>query len=258
MSITQDSPRAMILAAGKGTRLRPLTDSIPKALVPVNGTPLVKKQIDKLGHYGFNDIVVNVHHFADMLCDYIAQHTPEGMRIRISSEKDRLLNTGGALRRAAVYLLSDGYRGNVLVHNVDIISNVDLRKLYESSVDADATLLVSKRNSPRRLLFNKGTLRLMGWTNLNTGEVRSPYENFSPDACESFSFAGIHVISPRLLEEMQVWPEAFSIIDFYLDMCVRFNIRAEVSPTLRLLDVGKADTLAEADNFEQELQAGEG
>ena len=212
-----DNPKAMILAAGKGTRLRPLTDSMPKALVQVNGGPLIRKQIEKLKSFGFEDITVNAHHFADMLYEYIRCNTPDGVKIKVSFEKEKLLNTGGALRKATEYLLSDGYYNNVLVHNVDILSNVNLKEFYVNSLPCDAKLLVSDRNSSRRLLFEPATLRLVGWTNLKTGEVLTPFKDLDVRSCKSYSFSGIHVISPQLLKEMCSWPEEFSIIDFYLD-----------------------------------------
>ena len=140
-----------------------------------------------------------------------------------------------------------------MVHNVDILSNVNLKEFYVNSLPYDAKLLVSDRNSSRRLLFEPATLRLVGWTNLKTGEVLTPFKDLDVRSCKSYSFSGIHVISPQLLKEMCSWPEEFSIIDFYLDKCVDFNIRAEVSTSLKLLDVGKIETLAEADKFEREL-----
>ncbi len=247
------SPRAMILAAGKGTRLRPLTDRLPKALVPVNGVPLVIKQINKLRANGFTDITVNVHHFADMLCGYLADNAPAGVNIRISSEREKLLNTGGALRKAAEMLLSGDYGNPVLVHNVDILSNADLSELYRHSFAHDATLLVSERNSSRRLLFDSTTMRLVGWKNLTTGEIRTPFSSIDEAECLSLAFSGIHIISPALLRKMQKWPDEFSVIDFYLEECRDSDIRAEFVPSLRLLDVGKLDTLAEAAAFETDL-----
>lgn len=255
--ILTNTPRAMILAAGKGTRLRPLTDTMPKALVPVNGVPLVTLQINKLKAAGFTDITINVHHFADMLCRYIDTHTPEGVKIHISSERERLLNTGGALRKARNFLLGGDYAAPVLIHNVDILGNADLKVLYAHAFLHDATLLVSKRNSVRRLLFDKRNMRLAGWKNLTTGELRTPYDKLDETLCEDFAFSGIHVISPRLLKKMDVYPEEFSIIDFYLQECLSADITAEYVPDLRLLDVGKTDTLEVAAAFEIELETAE-
>ncbi len=243
----------MILAAGKGTRLKPLTDRIPKALVEVGGMPLIMRQLLDLKKYGFNDITVNVHHFADMLCSYIDENKPEGVDVHISSERERLLNTGGALKKAAGILLADNYPLPVLVHNVDILSNIDLDAFFKSSMNHDAALLVSKRNSNRQLYFHPETMRLQGWQNLTTGEMRSPYLDFTPGKCVNYAFSGIHSLSPQAIRVMEMWPEEFSIIDFYLEECVRLDIRGVVSDNLKLLDVGKLDTLHEADEFAKNL-----
>lgn len=245
--------KAMILAAGKGTRLRPLTDTMPKALVEVGGKTLILRQMLDLKAAGFTDITVNVHHFANMLCDYIAANTPEGLEIHISSERDRLLNTGGALKKAAPALLAGGYQMPVLIHNVDILSNTDMSQFYAEAATHDAALLVSKRNSNRQLYFDPQTMRLKGWQNLTTGETRSPYPDFNPDECENYAFSGIHAVSPRALQAMDSWPEEFSIIDFYLDECMRLDIFGIVSHDLKLLDVGKLNTLHEADEFARTL-----
>ena len=243
----------MILAAGKGTRLKPLTDRIPKALVEVGGMPLIMRQLLDLKKYGFNDITVNVHHFADMLCSYIDSNKPEGLDVHISSEREKLLNTGGALKKAAGILLADNYPLPVLVHNVDILSNIDLDAFFKRSTSHDAALLVSKRNSNRQLYFHPETMRLQGWQNLTTGEMRSPYLDFTPGKCVNYAFSGIHSLSPRAVKAMDDWPDEFSIIDFYLKECVRLDIRGVVSDNLKLLDVGKLDTLREADEFAKEL-----
>ncbi len=245
--------RAMILAAGKGTRLRPLTDSIPKALVEVGGMTLIMRQMLDLKKFGFNDITINVHHFADMLCDYVSKNKPEGVEVHISSERDRLLNTGGALKKAAATLLSNNYELPVLIHNVDILSNVDLKTFFGEAEKHDATLLVSKRNSNRQLYFEPVTMRLRGWRNLTTGETKSPYSDFNPDECENYAFSGIHAVGKKALEAMSEWEDEFSIIDFYLQECELLDLCGVVAHDLKLLDVGKLDTLHEADEFANTL-----
>ena len=245
--------RAMVLAAGKGTRLKPLTDRMPKALVEVGGMPLIMRQLLDLKKFGFTDITVNVHHFAEMLCDYLAQNKPDGLQLHISSERDRLLNTGGAIKKAKDVLLADDYRFPVLIHNVDIVSNVDLNDFFGKSVNYDAALLVSRRNSTRQLYFEPETMRLKGWQNLVTGETRSPYPDFCPGNCVNYAFSGIHALSPQAIRAMDSQPDEFSIIDFYLQECVRLEIHGVVSDDLRLLDVGKLDTLHEAEKFIREL-----
>ncbi len=243
----------MILAAGKGTRLRPLTDRIPKALVEVGGMTLIMRQMLDLKKFGFNDITINVHHFADMLCDYVRENKPEGVEVHISSEKDRLLNTGGALKKAAATLLSNNYALPVLIHNVDILSNVDLKLFFDEAEKHDATLLVSKRNSNRQLYFEPETMRLRGWRNLTTGETKSPYADFNPEQCVNYAFSGIHAVGKKALETMSAWEDEFSIIDFYLQECEHLDLCGVVAHDLKLLDVGKLDTLHEADEFANAL-----
>lgn len=235
----------MVFAAGLGTRLKPLTDTMPKALVPVSGRPLIEHVLLKLTAAGFNRIVVNVHHFAPMLKSWLAEHEFPGVEILVSDESDMLLDTGGGLRKAAS-LFDNG--APVLIHNVDILSNIDLRRLYDAHADNDATLLVSSRSTSRYLLFDSG-MRLNGWTNIKTGEVKSPYADLDPSGFTPLAFSGIHVFSPRLFASMDVFPAKFGIIDFYLKACRDCNIRGLAMPGLRLMDVGKLDTLAEAEDF---------
>ena len=245
--------KAMIFAAGLGTRLKPLTDNMPKALVPVGGRPLLEILLDKLHGEGYDDIVINIHHFADMIEEWVGTSLPplvgEGLRVRFSDERSELLETGGGIKHARP-LLSDCDR--FLIHNVDILSNVDLSALCKSGVNHAATLLVSERETQRYLLFDND-MRLVGWTNLKTGEVKSPYPNLNPSECRMLAFAGIHEMSTTLFPEMDSWPEKFSIIDFYLSMCARYDIRGYVQPGLRLMDVGKLSSLAEAEIFLTEI-----
>lgn len=235
----------MIFAAGMGTRLKPLTDHMPKALVPVGGKPLLDIQIEKLKAVGCTDIVVNIHHFANQ----IEQHVKErdwGVNIQLSDERSLLLDTGGGLKKASVLFGADD--SPVLIHNVDILSNADLRTLYKLGEQHDAVVLVSDRPTQRYLLFDD-RLNLVGWTHVGTGEVRTPFEKLDVKQCRKLAFAGIHVFSPRLFLEMQSWPEKFSIIDFYLSVCGKYDIYGCYDASLRLLDVGKQDTLKIANDF---------
>lgn len=236
--------QAMIFAAGMGTRLKPLTDRMPKALVEVGGKPLLQHVAERLIGAGFQRMVVNVHHFADMICDYLQENNNFGISITTSDEREKLLETGGAIKKAAPLFEP----GGILIHNVDILSNVNLEAFYEEASGCDALLLVSERKTARYLLFNDD-MRLVGWTNIQTGEVRSPYEDININACHKYAFAGIHVISTKLIDAMSSWPERFGIIEFYLDSCINFNIKGKVKYDLQLLDVGKLDTLEEANNF---------
>ena len=235
----------MIFAAGLGTRLKPLTDTMPKALVRVGNKPLIEHVINKLKSSGVERVVVNVHHFAWQVIDYLQENDNFGLDVRISDESTKLLDTGGGLKKAAPLFKPDA---PVLIHNVDILSNVDLGWLYENSKGSDAVLLVSERKTKRYLLFNDD-MRLVGWTNVETGEVKSPYENLDVSTCKMYAFSGIHVFSPRLFPLMDSFPDKFGIIDFYLKVCGEAVIKACVKPDLRLLDVGKLDTLAEAERF---------
>ncbi len=239
--------KAMIFAAGLGTRLAPLTNDRPKALVNLQGKPLLQHVIDRLTAEGFTDITVNVHHFAQQIIDYIqggpfakwaaANH----LHFSISDESEMLLDTGGGLRKAAPLLFATD-NGPVLIHNVDIISNAHLSELYSALGDTDALLLVSQRQTNRYLLFDED-MRLMGWQNIKTGEVRTPYPNLQPDDCHRLAFSGIHVVSKRLIDCMADWPPKFSIIDFYIANCHTLNIRGHIQPNLTLTDIGKIEVL---------------
>lgn len=237
--------QAMIFAAGLGTRLKPLTDTMPKAMVRVGGKPLLWHVLMKLKRAGVQLVVVNVHHFARQIVDYLSENDNFGMDIRVSDETDCLLDTGGGLRKAAPLFRRDM---PILIHNVDIMSNVDLRALAASAAGHDALLLVSRRVTKRYLLFDEAT-RLAGWTNIATGEVRSPNPQFDPAKCRRYAFSGIHVVQPSLLDMMKGWPDRFGIIDFYLDVCARADIHGLPQGSLRLLDVGKLDTLEQAERF---------
>lgn len=245
--------KVMIFAAGLGTRLKPLTDTMPKALVPVGGKPLIDRVMSKVIEAGATEIVVNVHHFAEQVKTHLAQKD-WGVPVSISDESKALLDTGGGLRHAA-HLFSNDERP-VLIHNVDILSNADLKNFYEQNLNADAALLVSERKTQRYLLFN-GEGLLCGWTNIATGEVRTPYEHLQVEQMTHLAFSGIHVISPRLLKEMETWSEAFPIMNFYLSLCAKFQIMACEQPGLQLLDVGKIDTLQEAAKWVELLKTKE-
>lgn len=240
----------MIFAAGLGTRLKPLTDTMPKALVKVGGRPLLERVIKALEAAGADRMVVNVHHFSRQVVAYLDENRNFGADIRVSDETDRLLDTGGGLKKAAhLFRKSEP----VLIHNVDILSNVNLHDFYASHKQFDATLLVSERKTKRYLLFDDD-MRLVGWTNVETGEVKSPYKNLRVDGCRMFAFSGIHIFSPSLFPLMTSFPDKFGIIDFYLNTCDTAVIKGYNSFNLQLLDVGKLDTLSEADDFIKHLE----
>ncbi len=236
--------QAMIFAAGMGTRLKPLTDVIPKAMVPVGDRPLLQIVIERLIAAGVTYFVVNVHHHAGQIRNFISlyQKANPHLTFKVSDETDRLLETGGGVRKAAGLFCPDS---PVLIHNCDILSNLDIASVF-TSPQHDATLVVSERKTQRYLLFDDA-MRLVGWTNIATGEVRSPYPDIKPEQCRRYAFSGIHTLSHDLINAMQAYPERFPIMDFYLDNCDKFDIRGMAVSNLQLLDVGKLDTLAQAE-----------
>ena len=243
--------QAMVFAAGLGTRLKPLTDTMPKALVPVAGQPLLWHAVTKLRAAGFKRIVVNVHHFASQITDYLAANQNFGLDIRISDETSRLLETGGGIRKALP--LFDA-QSPILIHNVDILSNADLASLYDHAMrsQADALLLVSQRKTKRYLLFDEEMI-LDGWTNIETGEVRSPYPALDPTEMKQLAFSGIHVVSPRVFPLLREMPDRFGIMDLYLKYCHQCAFLGYEEKCLQLTDVGKADTLDQAEKFIQNI-----
>lgn len=245
--------KALIFAAGLGTRLKPLTDTLPKALVPVGGIPLIEHVASKLKASGIDEAVVNVHHFADMIQGWISGQ--DIMHMQVSDERELLLETGGGILHARDFL--EGC-GRFLVHNVDILSDLDI-PWFGSQVknEALATLLVSRRETSRYLLFEPGSMRLAGWFNVKTGQVRSPYKNLRPEECVKMAFSGIHIISDRVFDVMEEYVKEnglhdeshsprFPIIDFYLSVCAEYPIYGVHAEELNILDVGKLDSLEQA------------
>jgi NDP-sugar pyrophosphorylase family protein len=236
--------KAMIFAAGLGTRLKPITDTIPKALVPVGGKPLLEHVALKLKAAGIDEAVVNVHHFADQVEEWISLQ--DIMTFNVSDERQMLLETGGAVLHAKPYLEGCGH---FLIYNVDILSDVDIN-WFSSHVRQEslATLLVSERPSSRCLLFDRETMRLQGWMNNVTGEIRSPYD-IDIEKCLKLAFSGIQVFNPAILPLMDSWEGKFSIIDFYLSVCDKVAIQGSVIDGMRILDVGKLDSIVAAEEF---------
>lgn len=235
---------ALIFAAGLGTRLRPITDTMPKALVPVMGKPLLQHLIEKLKAAGVTDIVINVHHFSQQIVDFLNRNDNFGISISISDETDMLLETGGGLKKAARLFRNSE---PILVHNVDILSTADLASLYSGATAI--TLLVSERSTQRYLLFNEHDC-LVGWTNISTGEYRSPYPDIRDmQGLRRYAFSGIQVFNQELLPLMEQWDGKFSIIDFYLSICDKVEIHCLPDPNLRLVDVGKSGSIQQAEEF---------
>ncbi len=239
--------KAMIFAAGLGTRLKPLTDTLPKALVPIAGKPLLEHIILKLKSCGFNEIIVNVHHFPDMITDFLYKNNNFGIHIEISDERDLLLDTGGGLKKAS-YFFDDGKP--FLLHNVDILSNINLYDLYQYHLNSQhtlASLVVSKRDTFRYLLFDENS-RLMGWINEKTNETK-PADLQDISRFNKLAFSGIQIISPRIFDLLDQWEEKFSIIDFYLANMNPEIINGYIPENYRMLDVGKLDILDKAEEF---------
>ena len=235
----------MIFAAGLGTRLRPVTDTMPKALVRVDSQPMLWHVLMKLKAAGMERIIINVHHFASQITDYLAANGCFGMDIRVSDESGKLLNTGGGIRKARPLFCPDS---PVLIHNVDILSNADLEALYQHC-EGNTLLLVSERETKRYLLFNDD-MRLCGWRNTDTGQERVQVQ--SP-CLKQLAFSGIHLLSPDMLPLMESWPDAFGIIDFYMEQCSTHSMKGWLQPDLRFLDIGKPDALKQAASFRQTL-----
>ena len=269
--------KAMIFAAGLGTRLKPITDTLPKALVPVGGKPLLEHVLNKLsavedaeGNPLIDGVVVNVHHFAPKIVTWLdgyrhaassdestlpvmpgdgraSRHLP----VDISDESAMLLETGGAVLHARRFLEGCGH---FLIHNVDIFSNADLAALYLSHQEskADATLLVSQRHTSRYLVFD-AAWHLVAWKNIQTGEVRTTYEELEQalaSLCADTAqhrlraFAGIHVIAPSLFPALQSAEEVFSITNFYWQHAADYRIRCVEAPhDFRWVDAGKPEAL---------------
>lgn len=241
--------RAMLFAAGKGTRLRPITDRLPKALVPVAGKPLLAIIIERLRNAGVDEIVINIHHFGEQILDYLSNND-FGVNISVSDERESLLDTGGGLKKAVPLFSSSNEP--ILLHNVDILSDADIALFYEKSSTQAATLLVSSRKTSRYLLFDENNC-LRAWQNVMTGEVRTPYADIDLGRLRPYAFSGIHCFSPSLFPFMEIFADRFSLIDFYLQVCDKVDVKCEVNPDLRMLDVGKIDTLERAEEFLQNL-----
>ena len=206
--------KAMIFAAGLGSRLKPLTDTKPKALIEVAGKPMLEHVILKLKASGFNEIVINVHHFADQILDFLQANHNFGVDIHISDETEELLDTGGGLEKAGKYFISPCHedKNGILLHNVDILSNCNLQDLIR---------------------FHQ-----------QTPDVYGKYREYA--------YSGIQAINPLLLNK-GMKPGKYSIIDFYLQVCKNIRIQGYPVDNLQLIDIGKPETLIKAEEFLNQL-----
>jgi NDP-sugar pyrophosphorylase family protein len=261
--------KAMIFAAGLGTRLKPITDTLPQALVPVWEKPLIEHVARELFSCGINEAVVNIHYFADKVEHWISAEpwiaksreelSAGKMLMEISDERALLLETGGAVLHARRYL--EGC-GQFLIHNVDILSNCDL-EWFRSQVRPEAlgTLLVSERETSRFLLFHPDTMRLVGWSNVNTGDYHLADSTIALEDCRALGFSGIHILSDEVLELMAQYVDEkglpadevngvrFPIMNFYMWAAMKKPIYGVVAENLHFLDVGKLAALAPAEEF---------
>jgi NDP-sugar pyrophosphorylase family protein len=239
------SPRiettAMILAAGLGTRLKALTQDKPKALVPLNGKPLLQHCIENLIVNGFYHIVINVHHFGEQIIDFVQNNKFDAV-IQISDERNQLMDTGGGIIQASP-LFKDSK--SVLVHNVDIISDVNLGELSQQFLNSedDAWLLTQDRETNRKLLFDDD-YQLIGWTNKAEGKFKWVYDSFGQ--YQEMAFSGLHFFRSDLFAEFEVKPQ--SVIDLYLDLAKNNRIISKPIQPNYWFDLGKPEQLKAAED----------
>lgn len=236
--------QAMIFAAGLGTRLKPVTDSLPKALVEINGKTMLDRVIDNLIRNGYRNIVVNVHHFADTIIEHIRRNKYDA-EITISDERELLLDTAGGVRKAIGMIDADS---PLLIHNADILTDIDLSLMSDSLCDDDALLLCSDRRKSSRYLLFDNDCRMHGWINENTGEIRP--QGILPDSMQKMAFGGIHIVGPKILSALKSYIEnktPYSIIPFYIDVCNELKIKAYM-PTAEYqwFDIGSLEKLNQA------------
>lgn len=241
----------MVFAAGMGTRLKPFTEHHPKALVPVGGVPMLERVVSRLKDAGVTEVIINVHHFADQVVDFVRSRGNFGIDVYISDESNRLLDTGGGMLKARDYLLGPE---PFIVHNADILCNVDLCDMMRRHCDDgnDVTLLAMPRNSSRHFYFDRPTGRLVGWGDDRTGDTIPAW--LSVCGMDKLSFGGVHVISPLVLDALvfysaRVGKDIFSITPFYADFASALTIRAYTPPAQDAvwMDIGSPEKLQLAD-----------
>ena len=233
--------KALLLAAGLGTRLKPLTDNLPKALVEINGKTLLEIQIEKLSQAGFNDIIVNTHHFSQKVIDFLINNNFNAT-ITISDESSELLDTGGGLKKAEWFFDDKPF----LVYNVDVLSDLNLNKLinYHNRSSNLATLVVRNRNTMRYFLFNSENI-LCGWENKSTGEkiIKRQFDKIT-----NLAFSGIQIINPSIFKLIKNKGK-FSLTDLYLKLSGTENIGSYIDNDSLWMDMGSIDNLNKANEF---------
>jgi NDP-sugar pyrophosphorylase family protein len=237
--------KALLFAAGLGTRLQEYTKNTPKALVKLAGKPLLQHAVEHLKAFGITDMTINVFHFADQVISFVRENDSFGVNIHISDERDQLLDTGGGLKKAGIFL-----KGNepILIYNVDVISNLNLNELlkYHQEQKALATLVVRSRQTSRYLMFDD-QMQMTGWKNFSTGETivsrNSTFDNSRP-----FAFSGIHLIEPELLD-LITEEGKFPIMDLYIRLAKHQPIKAFIDQSELWMDLGKPEQLKAADDL---------
>lgn len=242
--------KALVFAAGLGTRLRPLTDHKPKALVELCGVTMLERVITNIKSCGITDVVVNVHHFGDQIIDFLKDKDNFGINITISDERDLLLDTGGGILKARHLLEGDE---PFLVHNADILTDLNLAEMiaYHKANGADVTLLAKQRSTQRYLVFGENN-QMVGWTNIATGEVK-PADLVVNQENSLLAFGGVHVISPRIFDSLAKFATEpkFSIMQYYIAACRDISIAGYNPDGYNWFDIGKIETLQKAEQFLQ-------
>ncbi len=236
--------KAMLLAAGFGTRLKPFTDHHPKALAQVNGKTLLQRNIQYLQRYGIFDVIVNVHHFAEQIIQTIKENKGWGSNVTISDETDAILETGGGLKRAAWFFKN---AGDFVLMNVDILTDMSLNEMisFHTMKKPLATLATTARETSRYFLFDDYN-RLCGWKNIKTGDEKIM---LSSTVLTPKAFSGLHIISNEIFSLMQQKEIKFSMVDVYLSLCSRHNIFSFNHSGSKLIDVGKPESLQLANSI---------
>lgn len=233
--------KAMLLAAGLGTRLRPFTDQHPKALVKVNHKTLLQRNIEYLKSHGVTELIINVHHFAGQILEFLNEHHHFDIPVFISDETEAVLETGGGLKKASWFFMNtDAF----ILMNVDILTNLDLGAMWQFHQERQplATLAISRRNSSRSFLFNADR-QLCGWSNQSTGEERISRRE---DNLEPLSFSGIHILSGRILPLLTL-DGKFSMVDVYLELAKQQTILGYDHTGCHFIDVGKPESIVQAE-----------
>jgi NDP-sugar pyrophosphorylase family protein len=235
--------KAVIFAAGFGTRLKPLTNEKPKALIKIHGHTLLELAIRQFQKFNINQFVINIHHFADQVAEYLNSHNNFGAEIILSDERQKLLDTGGGLIKMQKYLSDDDF----LIMNVDILSSIDFTALmnFHRQSNSLATLAIRNRTTSRYLLFDDH-FKLRGWKNKKTGEAlyTSPLKN----DLKAFAFSGIHAVSPEIFKYAPQ-QEVFSIVNWYLDLAKNHKLSGFLHNRDEWLDVGKLPVLEKAEKY---------